>query len=143
MTKVAFDKYDFLLREQEGVRFIFDEVRQKWIQLTPEEWVRQHILHYLIYNKGVSKNLIAVERGIQVNGKMKRFDVVVFNKEGKPSLIVECKATEEKINQDVLLQIGSYNLNLNANFFWLTNGEQNYFMRLDGFEVLKEIPEFI
>ena len=79
MTTVAFGSYDFKVEERDKKKFIFDIARKKWVILTPEEWVRQHILHYLIYDKKYPASLIAVERGIELNGTQKRFDLVVFS----------------------------------------------------------------
>ena len=141
MTDVSFSQYNFRTEERQDKTYIFDEVRRKFVALTPEEWVRQHILHYLIYNKNYPKSLIAVERGIELNGLQKRFDVVVFANDGKPKLIVECKAPEEKLNEKVFEQIARYNLTLRVDFLWVTNGEKNFCCRLkNGIELLNEIP---
>jgi type I site-specific restriction endonuclease len=141
VTDVSFSQYNFRTEERQGKTYIFDEVRRKFVALTPEEWVRQHILHYLIYNKNYPKSLIAVERGIELNGLQKRFDVVVFANDGKPKLIVECKAPEEKLNEKVFEQIARYNLTLRVDFLWVTNGEKNFCCRLkNGIELLQEIP---
>jgi hypothetical protein len=129
LTKVEFGEYDFRFREEKGVKQVFDPVRKKYVSLTPEEWVRQHVLHYLLA-KGYPGSLIAIERGIEVNDTLKRFDVVVYDRDSKPLIIVECKAQNEAINQNVLMQIAGYNLTLKAQYFWLTNGESNYFIRL-------------
>lgn len=141
MTDVSFSQYNFRTEERAGKPFIFDEVRRKLVPLTPEEWVRQHILHYLIYDKNYSKSLIAVERGIELNGLQKRFDVVIFGQDGKPKLIVECKAPEEKLNDKVFEQIARYNLTLRVDYLWVTNGQNNYCCRLkNGMELLNQIP---
>jgi hypothetical protein len=138
LTKVEFGEYDFRFREEKGIKQIFDPVRKKYVSLTPEEWVRQHVLHYLI-SKGYPASLIAVERGIEVNDTQRRFDVVVYDRESKPLIIVECKAQNETVNQNVLMQIAGYNLKLKAKYFWLTNGDVNYFIRLSDGGVLEEI----
>lgn len=141
MTEVSFSQYNFRTEKRGGKTYIFDEVRRKFVQLTNEEWVRQHILHYLVYNKHYPKSLIAVERGIELNGLQKRFDVVVFATDGKPKLIVECKAPEEKLNQKVFEQIARYNLTLRVDYLWVTNGQNNYCCRLkNGIELLSTIP---
>ncbi len=141
MTDVSFSQYNFRTAERDGKTYIFDEVRRKEVPLTPEEWVRQHILHYLLYNKGYSKSLIAVERGIELNGLLKRFDVVVFANDGKPKLIVECKAPEEKLTEKVFEQIARYNLSLRVDFLWVTNGQTNFCCRLkNGIEMLAQVP---
>ena len=129
MTKVVFEQYDFRFREENGVKQLFDPVRKKYVTLTPEEWVRQHVIHYLL-SKGYPASLIAIERGIEVNDTQKRFDVVVYDRDSKPLIIVECKAQNEKIDQQVFMQIAGYNLTLKAKYFWLTNGDENYFIRL-------------
>jgi hypothetical protein len=126
------------MREENRVRQIFDPVRKKYVALTPEEWVRQHVLHYLL-GMGYSAALIAVEREIDVNGTRKRFDIVVYDRDSKPLIIVECKAQGEAIGQNVVMQIASYNLSLRAQYFWITNGEENYFIRLSDGVVMGEV----
>ncbi len=140
MTKVEFGQYDFRFREENGIKQLFDPVRKKYVSLTPEEWVRQHILHYLL-SVGYASSLIAIERGIEVNGTQKRFDIVVYDRESKPLIMIECKAQNEKINQQVVMQIAGYNLKLKAKYFWLTNGEVNYFIRLSDGIVMEKIPD--
>ena len=143
MTEVIFKEYNFRIEDREGKKFIFDQVRKKFVALTPEEWVRQHILHYLIYDKNYSKSLIAVERGIELNGLQKRFDMVVFGNEGKPKMIIECKASSEKLDEKVFAQIARYNLSLQVDYLWVTNGEKNFCCKLkDGIQLLNEIPAY-
>lgn len=139
MTKVVFGEYDFQFREEKGIKQVFDPVRKKYVSLTPEEWVRQHVLHYLL-DKGYTSSLIAIERGIKVNDTQKRFDVLVYDRDSQPLIIVECKAQTEKINQQVVMQIAGYNLTLKAKYFWLTNGEENYFFSVADSALLSEIP---
>lgn len=141
VAAIQFNQYNFRIEEREGGQCIFDEVRRKWVVLTPEEWVRQHILHYLVEQKGYPKSLIAVERGIELNGLQKRCDVVVFNTDGKPVMIVECKAPDEVVNQKVFEQIARYNQKLRVNYLWVTNGSYNFCCRLsDTITQLEEIP---
>ena len=113
-------------------------MRRKYVPLTPEEWVRQNVLHFLL-GKGYPASLIAIERGITVNDTQKRFDIVVYDRESNPLILVECKAQNEPINQQVVMQIAGYNLTLKAKYFWLTNGDDNYFIRLSDGMVMKEI----
>ncbi len=141
MTKVVFGQYDFRFREENGQKQVFDPVRKKHVLLTPEEWVRQHIIHHLL-ELGYPASLIAIERGIEVNGTQKRFDVVMYDRDSKPLIIVECKAQNEPINQQVVMQIAGYNLTLKAKYFWLTNGDSNYFIRLSDGALLESIPSF-
>ncbi len=141
MTDVKFRDYHFRTEVRDGKKFIFDEVRRKFVLLTSEEWVRQHALHYLIHDKNFPKSLIAVERGIELNGLQKRFDVVVFSSSGKPKIIIECKASEEKLNQKVFEQIATYNLSLKVDYLWVTNGRYNFCCKLkSGIELLNTIP---
>lgn len=143
MTKVQFSKYNFRTEEREGKQFIFDEIRRKFVILSSEEWVRQHILQYLVGEKHYPKKLIAVERGIELNGLQKRFDVVVFDNSGKPRMLIECKAPEEKLNEKVFDQIARYNLTLQVDYLWVTNGTLNYCAKLlNGIELLKTVPDY-
>lgn len=110
---------------QKGQRLmVWDEFRMKQVVLTPEEWVRQHFLHFLTSEKGVPKSLIAVEQGVQVNSLVRRCDAVVYNNEGAPIAIVECKAPEIALTEKTLHQIAQYNFKLRVNFLILTNGIQ-------------------
>lgn len=123
---------------------IFDEIRKKFVVLTPEEWVRSHVVQFLIKEKTYSKSLINVERQLKVNDIIKRYDVVVFNKDGSIFLIVECKAPSVPITQQTFDQIARYNLALNASYLMVTNGLEHYYCQMD-FEsqryiFLKEIP---
>ena len=120
---------------------IFDPVRRKYVALTPEEWVRQHILHYLM-DKGYPASLIAIERGIEVNGLLRRFDIVVYDRDTKPLILVECKAQEEALDHHVVMQAIAYNLTVKAKYLWLTNGTHTYFIRLSDGAVLDEVPAF-
>lgn len=140
MTKVLFGLYDFRFQETDGKKQIFDGLRKRFVPLTPEEWVRQHILMFLI-EKQFPPSLIAVEKQILVNGRKRRFDIVVYNRNTTPAIIVECKAPSEKIDQKTLMQILAYNLNLKARFFWLTNGETNFFYDLQNALLIRNLEE--
>ena len=143
MTKVEFGQYDFKVKEQDNKKFIFDIARKKWVFLTPEEWVRQHILHYLIHDKKYPASLIAVERGIELNGTQKRFDLVVFSNSGQAKMIIECKAPEEALNEKVFEQIARYNLSLKVDYLWVTNGALNFVSKLiGGLELLEIVPDW-
>lgn len=146
MQELNFPTYQFKIKSSENTNYIFDIIRKKYVVLTPEEWVRQHTLHFLIFEKNYPQSLIAVEKQLKVNNLIKRFDVLVFNKKGLPELIVECKSQKVKIGQDSFDQIARYNLNLNANYLVVTNGLQHYFCKLDHekqqYTFLKEIPNY-
>lgn len=142
MTQVVFNSYNFQIEDTLQGRFIFDIVRKKKVLLTPEEWVRQHILHYLVFEKNYSKNLIAIERAIEVNGLTKRFDILVFDRAGKPYLMVECKAQHIELNEQTLNQILVYNQALSVPYLWISNGKQNFCYQATGnLKLLNEIPE--
>lgn len=123
--------FDHKITESEGKSVIFDIIRKKNVVLTPEEWVRQHVIHLLISNYGYSRSLFQVERGTTYNSLQKRTDIVVFNREGKPHLLVECKAPEIKINQCVIEQASRYNKTINAPFLAITNGLKTFCFTVD------------
>ncbi|HEU4718188.1 MAG TPA: type I restriction enzyme HsdR N-terminal domain-containing protein [Bacteroidia bacterium] len=141
-----FPSYDFRLREEGGRAEIFDEWRKIWVRLTPEEWVRQHAARWLKEEKKYPAGLTSLERTIRVNGMTKRCDVVAFGKSGEPVLIVECKAPDVRITQDVFDQAARYNLSLGADLFFLTNGLNHYCCRADHegkkYHFLKELPPY-
>lgn len=125
---------------------IFDILRKKYLVLTPEEWVRQHFVHYLIDEKNYPVTLIALEKQLVINNRKKRTDILIFNKDGNHDIIVECKAPSVKITQDTFDQIARYNLKLKANFLIVTNGLEHFYCKMD-FEnetyiFLKEIPKY-
>ncbi|MCA0428067.1 MAG: type I restriction enzyme HsdR N-terminal domain-containing protein [Bacteroidetes bacterium] len=126
------ENYAFRIEQQEGNQLrIWDRIRKKWVVLTPEEWVRQHVICYLIQNNWPASRL-SVERQLEVNGLKKRFDVLVFNQQGNPELLVECKAPEIELSEETMLQIATYNTRINANFLLVTNGLTHYFYAWNG-----------
>ena len=146
MQKLNFPEYSFRFKNSENKVLIFDEIRKKFVVLTPEEWVRQHVVKFLLEEKKYPKSYINVEKNIKINGLTKRYDIVVFNPDGSIFLLVECKAPEVSITQNVFDQIARYNLKLNAQYLMVTNGLNNYFCQMD-FEnekyiFLKELPLF-
>ena len=126
---------------------IFDIVRKKFVSLTPEEWVRQHLIHYLITEKKCPASLMAVEAKLKVNELMKRTDIVVYNNALAPLLIAECKAPQIQITQKTFDQAARYNLTLNVKYFVLTNGLQIYCCRMNHeekrYEFLEDIPDYV
>ena len=119
-----------LVRKREQV-FVWCIVRKKQLVLTPEEWVRQHIIHYLISEKRVPIALIAAEMAIEVNKLSRRCDLVVFGKDATPRLIIECKAPEVKITEKVFNQIAQYNFKLNVDLLMMTNGIDHVVCSID------------
>jgi hypothetical protein len=146
MFKLNLPKYPFKLSKKKEKIYIFDTIRKKDIYLTPEEWVRQHFIQFLINEQNYPKSLIAVEKEIKVNNLKKRFDILIFNNKGLHDVIVECKAPTIKITQETFDQIARYNLTLKANYLMVTNGLEHYYCKMD-FEnkkyiFLKECPKF-
>ncbi len=119
------------LLKEDGKVYIYDGLRKKHLLLTPEEWVRQHWIHFLIDHQGFPKGLIASERGLIYNGLQKRTDLLIFDRQGLPYFLIECKAPEVEINQKVLSQAIAYNQTLNCPFIALSNGKRHIIM---GFE---------
>ena len=144
MLNLSFPNYEFRLKEINQKRFIFDEIRKKYIELTPEEWVRQNCIKFLINEKKFKKNLISIEKKIQLNNTTKRFDILVHDAYGGCILLVECKAPNIKINQESFDQILRYNQVINAKFLMVTNGIIHYYCKVNNekknIEFLNEIP---
>ncbi len=144
MQKLHFPTYSFKIRTQAQQDFIFDIIRKKFIRLTPEEWVRQHIVHFLIKERNYPKGLIAVEQGLKVNELARRFDVLLYNKMGKACFLIECKAAQVKITQDVFDQIARYNLALKVPYLLVTNGLMHYCCQIDfeqnNYQYLDDVP---
>ena len=138
-------KYEFRIKNKDNQPYIFDFIRKKYYLLTPEEWVRQHFVRYLIEEKKYPKGRIGVEILVKINGMNKRSDIVVYDEKGNPLLIVECKRPEVAITQETFDQIARYNLQLNANYLVVTNGLQHFCCQMDfknqNYIFLEEIPE--
>lgn len=128
---IQFKTYPFRLKKQEGKEFIFDVIRKRFMPLTPEEWVRQNIIHYLLEEKKISRSLLAIEKQLNLNGLSKRTDIVVYNNSGLPQMIIECKAPSVKITQAVCNQAARYNLTLRVKYLLLTNGNTHYCCEVD------------
>ena len=146
MQRLNFPDFKFRFKNSENKLAIFDVVRKKFILLTPEEWVRQHVVHYLIYSKNYPISLINVEKVIRINDLIKRYDVVVFKPNGEIQLLVECKAPQIKITQETFNQIARYNLELRADLLYITNGLVNYPCKMDyeqeHYIFLKSLPNY-
>ena len=141
-----FPTYSFRFKNSENKVSIFDEIRKKFILLTPEEWVRQHVVQFLLQDKKYPKSYINVEKLIKINDLSKRYDGVVFQPNGEIFLLIECKAPEVQISQQTFDQIARYNLVLKAKYLMVTNGLNHYFCRMDfeneKYVFLKELPEY-
>ena len=131
MQKLNFPTFTFRFKNSENKAAIFDEIRKKFIILTPEEWVRQHVIQFLLQVKNYPKSYINVEKLIKINDLNKRYDVVVYQPNGELFLLIECKAPEVKISQQTFDQIARYNLVLKAKYLMVTNGLNHYFCQMD------------
>jgi hypothetical protein len=145
-TPLHLPKAPLKLSQKEGIVFVMCQIRKKKLLLTPEEWVRQHAIHFLISQKSVPKGLIASELGIKIHGLGRRCDIVVYGKDKKIKILVECKAPEVQITEKTLHQIAHYNSSIGADYLWLTNGISHYFIfinrNLKRLEYIEEIPDF-
>ena len=146
MQKLNLPSYNVKLKSSENKTLIFDNLRKKYLVLTPEEWVRQHFVHFLMLEKKYPSSLIAIEKQVTVNGLKKRSDILVFNTQGEPEIIVECKAPTIKISQETFNQIARYNLKLKANYLIITNGLEHFYCKMDlqnqTYIFLQEIPDY-
>ena len=143
--KLNLPKSDIKIKKNNNSNYIFDIIRRKYLLLTPEEWVRQNFIHYLINHKGYSKNLIGVEKEFRLNGRIFRTDIVVFNNCAEPKIIVECKAPTVKITQQTFEQIANYNRQFKVDYLIVTNGLEHYICKIKypdiSYTFLKDIPE--
>ena len=122
MIKIKYPSYQPKIKEEKGSEFIFDEFRKRWVKLTPEEWVRQNFLQYLTQTKKYPASLIAIEKEIKLGELKKRFDIVVYDADTKPWMIVECKEMNVPLDKAVLNQVLRYNISLNVPYVVITNG---------------------
>lgn len=146
MQKLNFPKYNFRFKSNENKTLIFDIIRKKFVILTPEEWVRQHTLHFLITEKKYPVSYINVEKQLLLNDTVKRYDIVIFKNDGDVEIIIECKAPSVTINQVSFDQIARYNLALNSNLLMVTNGLTHYFCKMDiknkRYLFLRDLPKY-
>lgn len=140
-------QYSFRIKDKLDKKLIFDGFRRRWVALTPEEWVRQNFVRYLTEEKHYPASLVAIERSLRMNQRDFRTDIVLFSKSGNPLIVVECKAPEVKISQQVFDQIARYNLDLRVSYLIVTNGLTHYCCRFDQSELtytfLPEIPDYM
>ena len=122
MIRIEYPAFPFRIKEDEGKEFIFDELRKQWLRLTPEEWVRQNFLQYLIQVKKYPASLVAIEKEIRLGELKKRFDILVYDAQHHPWLIVECKAMEVPLSEMVLQQALRYNISVPVPYVVITNG---------------------
>ncbi len=144
--KLNLPEYQLKIKETEKGFSVFDIIRKKYILMTSEEHVRQQFIHFLIQEKQYPKGLLAVEKQLKIYDKTKRTDIILYNKQGNVSIIVECKAPEVKISQDAFDQIARYNMNFKAEYLIVTNGMSHYCYKPNykenSYAFLKDIPDY-
>lgn len=131
MQPLNFPTLNIQMRNNGQRQEIWDNVRKKWLLLTPEEWVRQHLIQYLHTDKGFPLSLMAVEKTIDLYGMKKRYDLVIYNNNGTPMLLAECKAPEVTISQAVFEQAARYNITMKVPYLLITNGLSHYCCSID------------
>ena len=146
MKALNLPKADLKIVQDKGTLKIFDFIRKKYLVLTPEEWVRQNFIHFLVGHRGFPKGLLKMESGVKYYQRKGRYDAVFLDRSGKPLLLIECKAPEIKIDNSTLGQVARYNSRTKAPFLALTNGIQHYFIKVEFLEnkliALSEMPTY-
>jgi len=146
MLKLNLPEYHFRTRSAGDRTEIFDNLRKKYVALTPEEWVRQNFIQFLIDEKKVPEGLICVEMMLKYNRLVRRCDIAIYNTSGLPAMIVECKAPNIEISQDVFDQIARYNMTLKVKYLVVTNGLRHFCCKIDfenkNYEFLNYIPTY-
>lgn len=146
MQKLNFPNYSFRFKNRENKIAAFDEIRKKFVILTPEEWVRLHCVQFLMKEKSFPRSYINVEKQLILGKRLKRYDIVAYKPSGEIHLIVECKAPEINITQETFDQVARYNMGLKATYLMVTNGLDHFFCQLDyeneKYRFLQDIPHF-
>lgn len=144
MMNLPFPPPDFNIKKEGEKRFIFDGIRKTWLLLTEEEWVRQNVVAYLIKTLDYPASLIALEKEIYLNDLKKRFDILVYDKEHKPWMLVECKAPRVLVSEDVLQQVLRYNISVPVKYIVITNGDVTTGWEKQGgqLKLLEYLPAF-
>jgi len=145
MISIVFPPPTFRIKKEKGKEFLFDGLRKKWLLLTPEEWVRQNFVQYLIQIKKYPATLLALEKEIKLGDLKKRFDILVYNKAHKPWMMIECKAPEVSLDDAVLQQVLRYNISIPVEFIIITNGGLTFGWQRMGnnLQLLEALPVFV
>lgn len=145
MQKLNLPQYPIKIKKERGKDFVFDSIRKKYLVLTPEEWVRQNFIQYLIQDKKYPASLIAIEKGLKLNELQKRADAL-FYKDSKPHVLMEFKAPNVKITQETFEQISRYNMVFKVPYLIVSNGMDHYCSKIDfqnkSFQFIEEIPDY-
>lgn len=146
MQELNLPPFEFRIRQKGDKKQIFDAIRKKFVALTPEEWVRQNFLQYMVQHKKFPSSLMVVEAAATINTMKKRADILVYSKQGVPEWMVECKAPEVKVTQDTFDQIAHYNMVFKVKYLVVTNGLHHYCCEMNYIEntyrYLELIPDY-
>lgn len=146
MEKLNLPQYPIKLKKEGDKQYIFDTIRKKYLVLTPEEWVRQNFINYLIKEKEYPSTLISIEKGLKLNELQKRADALIYGKDGNPLLLIEFKAAKVKITQETFEQVARYNKVFKVPYLVVTNGMNHYCSKIDfkenSFQFLEDIPSY-
>jgi hypothetical protein len=141
-----FPEFEFKIQESEGKLSIFDSLRKKYLILTPEEWVRQHMISFLVQYRNYPKGLFSLEKEVIYNSLQKRFDILVLDRAGNPFLLIECKAPEVKLSKKTVEQVAVYNKTIGAAFMGISNGKQHLFLKynfeVNNYDQISDLPQF-
>ena len=147
MNKLNLPAFDPTLKKEQGKVYIFDNIRKKYVVLTPEEWVRQHFINYLIHELMYPKSLFRIEGSISYNKLQKRSDILIYNRQGKPWMLIECKSPTIKLSQRAFNQVAVYNMTIGAEYIAVTNGMVHYcyegIKAGDEVRFLNDFPSFV
>ena len=144
MIRIQYPEPEFRIKKENDKDFIFDTMRKKWLLLTPEEWVRQNFIQYLVKVHNYPATLIAIEKEILLGEMKKRFDILVYDKSHQPWMIVECKSMEVILNENVLHQALRYNISVPVPYLIITNGSYcaGFSRKEGGLETIDALPVF-
>lgn len=146
MLQLNLPQYSFRIKKQNEKLVIFDSQRKRYVALTPEEWVRQNFIRFLIEEKGYPAAYLAIEKQLNMNGMKKRCDAILYNEHAQPFLIIELKAPNVAISQATFDQVAVYNAKLKVDFFIISNGIEHYCCKVNletaRYEFFPEIPDF-
>ncbi len=138
--------YSLKIKSENGLGYVFDQFRKKYVRLTPEEWVRQNFAHYLVNEKNYSSSRFVIEKSLKVNNMFKRCDILVYNDQGNPIMMIECKSPDIRIGQETFEQVSVYNITFKVKYLIITNGLVHYCCQVDfttnKVSFINEIPDY-
>ncbi len=141
MIDVRYPEPQFRMKKEQGKQYIFDTIRKTWLLLTEEEWVRQNFVNYLVEELNYPSSVIAIEKEIRLNDLKKRFDILVYDKEHQPWMLIECKEPKVNLSEDVLQQVLRYNISVPVEYIVITNGATTVGWKREGeLKLLNEMP---